>query len=179
MNPSTLKRRLRDFGLSRRSVDVSDHEVRDRTKGNIWSRQTSWLQSSVALAKIESSHPCAKRKGCQYSSWAKSSWNKREKSDAEGYSIKILWLEVERSNNRPKVPSMCKRKCWLSTPWENWSWHQKWNFGSVYSYFRQEGKGLADLCTFLIPPAGRSERKIHWCSFLNSQNLSFAFIIIL
>ena len=29
MNPSTLKRRLRDYGLSRRNVDVSDHEVRE------------------------------------------------------------------------------------------------------------------------------------------------------
>ena len=29
MNPSTLKRRLRDYGLSRRSADVSDHEVRE------------------------------------------------------------------------------------------------------------------------------------------------------
>ena len=47
MNPSTLKRRLRDYGLSRRSVDVSDHGYR-----------TVWH----SLAKIESSHPCAKRK---------------------------------------------------------------------------------------------------------------------
>ena len=29
MSLSTLKRRLRDYGLSRRGVDVSDHEVRD------------------------------------------------------------------------------------------------------------------------------------------------------
>ena len=29
MSHSTLKRRLRDYGLSRRSVDVSDHEVRE------------------------------------------------------------------------------------------------------------------------------------------------------
>ena len=29
MSPSTLKRRLRDYGLSRRSVDVSDREVRE------------------------------------------------------------------------------------------------------------------------------------------------------
>ena len=29
MSPSTLKRRLRDYGLSRRIVDVSDHEVRE------------------------------------------------------------------------------------------------------------------------------------------------------
>ena len=29
MNPSTLKRRLRDYGLSRRNVDVSEHEVRE------------------------------------------------------------------------------------------------------------------------------------------------------
>ena len=28
MNPSTLKRRLRDYGLSRRSVDVSDRGYR-------------------------------------------------------------------------------------------------------------------------------------------------------
>ena len=29
MSPSTLKRRLRDYGLSRRITDVSDHEVRE------------------------------------------------------------------------------------------------------------------------------------------------------
>ena len=29
MSPSTLKRRLRDYGLSRRIMDVSDHEVRE------------------------------------------------------------------------------------------------------------------------------------------------------
>ena len=29
MSPSTLKRRLRDYGLSRRIMDVSDREVRE------------------------------------------------------------------------------------------------------------------------------------------------------
>ena len=29
MSPSTLKRRLSDYGLSRRIMDVSDHEVRE------------------------------------------------------------------------------------------------------------------------------------------------------
>ena len=100
----------------------------------------------------------------------------RERTLTQRGKEKILWLEVERSNNRPKVPWMCKRKCWLSTPSENWLWHRKWNFGSVFFYFRQEAKGFAGLCTFLSFTTGREkwEKKIHWCSFLNSQKLSFA-----
>ena len=91
MNPSTLKRRLRDYGLSRRSVDVSDHGYR-----------TVWH----SLAKIESSHPCAKRKGCQYSSWAKSSWNKREQSDTEGHGTKSFGWKL-----KGQITGLRSRQC--------------------------------------------------------------------
>ena len=63
---STLKRRLRDYGLKRRGLQIEDQELREiiYTEGNIWARAASRVQSSVALAKIKASHSCAQGEGC-------------------------------------------------------------------------------------------------------------------
>ena len=62
---STLKRRLRDYGLKRRGAQIEDQELREILLREIlWTWAASRVQSSVALSKIKASHSCAQGKGC-------------------------------------------------------------------------------------------------------------------
>ena len=71
MSLSTLKRLLHDYGLGRRGMLLAITKLRKLCKVKYLAPAN--FEVTVALAKIESSHLRAKRKGCQYSLRAKSS----------------------------------------------------------------------------------------------------------